>query len=132
MADLAAVLDYEVGAVNIIEQDTLPAAVAITAGQAVSVDANGDLVLADANPAVTTHGIALTTCGVREACTFIRKGLVDLGDVMDGMAVLDLVYVSDTAGLLADAQVNAVAAIGSVYPVRGDAVNVDKVLRIDL
>lgn len=131
MADLAAVLDYEVGALTIIEQDTLPAGVAITAGQAVSVDANGDLVLADANPVVACHGIALTTCGVREACTFLRKGLVDLGDVMDAMAVLDLVYISDTAGRLADAQVNGVAAIGTVYPVWG-ATAVDKVLRIDL
>jgi hypothetical protein len=132
MADLAAVTVGEVAAVEVIEQWTLPAGEAIDAGEVVGIDANGLAVLADANPAVTCKGIAINSANQAGiTITAVRRGIVDIGDVMDAMGIGDAVYISDTAGLLADAQVNGVAAIGEVVPAWG-AVAVDKLLRINV
>ena len=134
MADLAAVAAVDVAAVQVIEQRTLPAAEAITAGQLVGIDANGLFCLADADAVapIVTRGIAITSANqANMTITAVVKGLVDCGDIFDAMGFGDAVFSSATPGLMADAVVNAQAAIGRVEPAWG-AVAADKLLRVDL
>lgn len=132
MADLAAVTATDVAAVEVIEQFTVPAAEAIDAGEVVGIDADGKAVLADADAVIMPKGIAIKSANVAGmTITAVRRGLVDVGDVLDGLAFGDSLYVSDTPGLLADAAVGGLAAIGEVVPGWG-ATTADKLLRVAL
>lgn len=102
-----------------VEQITGVAAAAITAGSPVYLDTNGKFNPSDANAAAADacFGIATRTVAAGEALTVVRRGL------MDGWSNLPAygapVYVSDTAGALADAAGTASIIVGYVVPVFG-------------
>lgn len=133
MADLAAVTANEVAAIEVIEQFTGPAGEAIDAGEVVGIDdATGQIVLADADAVILPKGIAIKSANVAGlAITAVRRGMMDVGDVLENLDYGDSVFLSDTPGLMADAAVGGLAAIGEVAPVWGHT-TADKVLRIAL
>lgn len=107
------------------------AAVAITAGQAVYVNSSGKAALADANAgsgAEKFRGIALNKAGVGQAVDVLKRGHA-YGYTLSG-AYDSLVYLSNTAGSLADAPsaTNAVVC-GRVVPLSDN--DLTKVLYID-
>ena len=133
MADLAAVTANEVAAIEVIEQFTGPAGEVIAAGEIVGIDdATGQIVRADADAVILPKGIAIKSANAAGlAVTAVRRGMVDVGDVLDGLAYGASVFVSGTPGLMADAAVGALEAIGEVAPAWGHT-TADKVLRIAL
>lgn len=81
------------------------AAVAITAGQAVYQNTAGKAALADANAgsgAELLVGIALNAAGAGQAVSVLKRGAL-AGYTLSGVAYGGTVYLSDTAGALADA-----------------------------
>jgi len=80
------------------------AAASITAGQAVYQTSAGKVGVADANGSGTTQlrGIALNAAGAGQAVSVLKRGHV-YGYTISGLAYDAQVYLSDTAGKLADA-----------------------------
>jgi hypothetical protein len=136
MADLTKPTVSAVSVVQVIEQHTLPVepGTTIEAGQLVGINSSGRLVLADADTGpVLTKGIALTSSAkTGGVVTFLQKGLVDVGNILSGLAFLASVYSSGTAGLMADAAVGGLAAVAEVVPVWGASSAADRLLRFDL
>lgn len=126
----------DVAPVRVIEQSTGPANEAIDAGEAVyMVAATGKYALADENatwPAERVAGISIqnaSEAGI--TITVVKKGIIDLGDALDGMDFGDPVFLSQTAGKLEDATVGAGIIVGQVVPGWG-ATTADKLLSVDL
>lgn len=123
-----------VRAVEIIEQSTAPAGVALTRGQIVRPGSAGKWVLA--NAANTTNlgqrrGIVLKDVGADEAVTVMHKGTIDLNPSLDALAFDAIVYVSDTSGALDDAAGTVSSVAGTVVAGWAET-SVAKLLRIDL
>ncbi len=136
MAGDLTVTAADVAAVSVIEQDTAPANEAVNAGQAVAyVAASGKAALADSNgaaPLNSPKGIAIKTANVAGiTITFVKKGVLDLGDALDGLNFNDPVYLSRTPGMLSDVDPGETILLGRVVPGWG-ATTADKLLRIDL
>ncbi|MBI3161287.1 MAG: DUF2190 family protein [Chloroflexi bacterium] len=96
----------------------LIAAVDIAAGQPLYIDANGKANIADANgsaPANTYIGIAMQSIKAGQAVDAAVEGDV-VGFDLSGLAYGAAVYVSNTAGELADAAGTATLLVGYVYP----------------
>lgn len=123
-------------------QRTLPAEVAIDAGQAVRLATSGDttagrFTLANGTDAAEANvwGIALHTVAVGEPVTAVRMGLLD-GYDLDALDFGDPVYLSDTDGTLTDDAADATVdvIVGRVEP--GTQVTLgtayDKLLRVEL
>jgi hypothetical protein len=91
------------------------AGVAITKGQAVYVTTAGKLGVADANDAgkEQCRGIALNSAGAGQAVSVLQSGEV-AGFAITGLNVDALVYLSDTAGALADAAGTKTVPVGRV------------------
>lgn len=109
------------------------AGVALTAGQAVSLQANGTVGLCDANVsgAEQFRGIALETVGAGQVVDVLEEGEVE----GFGLAAYNpdvLLYASNTAGALADAGGTKVVQVGrvTVLPSRDSSGNIKKVLRV--
>lgn len=138
MAILPAVVAGDVAPVGVREQTTAPAAETIAAGQYVRLDpATGRATLGNATSAAEARrgGIALNGGIAGETITFVRKGLLDLGDVLDTLGYDADVFLSRTDGRLDDA-LDATAGtvslvVGTVVPGWGTTTP-DKLLRIDL
>lgn len=122
MADLTLTTanKINVGTAGPNTQFTGVAGAAITAGSPVCFDGTNDTVWpADANDAAkdAVAGIATRTVAAGEGVTCLRRGL------MDGWSNLPVpgkqVFVSDTAGALADAAGTASLPVGIVIPVSG-------------
>jgi hypothetical protein len=112
---------------------TFLAGVAITRGQAVYFNTTtGKLALADASAAGTAQfrGIALQTAQVGQSVDVIMRGYVS-GFDLSGRSYDDLIYVSDTAGALADAAGTVTAVAGRVIPLPSSRTDVTKALFID-
>jgi hypothetical protein len=134
MADLtlATANKINVGTLT-VQQITGVAAAAITAGSPVLFDTNGKFIAADANDtaADACFGIATRTVAAGEALTVVRRGL------MDGWSNLPAygapVFVSNTAGALADAAGTASIVVGYVVPVFGTTLGTaaDKALMVE-
>lgn len=134
MADLtlATANKINVGTLT-VQQHTGVAAAAITAGSPVFLDTNGKWAVSDANDtaADAVFGVATRTVAAGEALTVIRRGL------MDGWSNLPAygapVYLSNTAGALADAAGTASIVIGYVVPVFGTTLGTaaDKALMVE-
>lgn len=107
---------------------TLIAAAAITKGQPVYIDSNGKANVADANGSGTRQfrGIALETVSAGQPVSVLHRGPV-YGYDLSGVAFDAAIYVSDTAGSLADAAGTTSLAVGKVFPI-GDSKTVNKVL----
>lgn len=136
MANLALVTANRVRVVESIEQMTLPAAEAITAGQAVRIDpTTGKFTLA--NGTTTTEnriwGVATETKAAGMAVTAIRRGVLD-GYDLDDQDYDDPIYLSDTDGTLADTAGTVSTIVGRVIPTTGVTLGTayDKLVHIGL
>jgi hypothetical protein len=134
MANLALKTANRVEIIASLNQHTLRAAVAITAGQAIRIGTAGKWILAKATSAAAGAGvyIATRTVGAGESVTGIRKGQFDGFDV-SGLAYGAAVYLSDTDGALADAAGTASIVVGRVGAIDGVAVgsSPNKILEVD-
>jgi hypothetical protein len=136
MADIALVTANRVTVVESTIQMTLPAAEAITAGQAVRLDtSSGKFTKANGTDAAESriYGIATRTVVAGEAVTAIRKGVID-GHALSGLDYDAAVYLSDTDGALADAHGTVTVAVGRVVPGTATTLGTayDKLLFVDL
>lgn len=93
------------------------AAAAITAGQAVYITSAGKVNLADADGSGTTYfrGIALNGAGAGQAVSVLLRGAV-YGFTLSGANYDAKLYVSNTAGALADAAGSTSLVVGRVMP----------------
>ena len=122
--------------VESIEQMTLPAAEAITAGMAVRIDTSaGTFTKANGSTAAEgrAYGIATRTVAARQAVTAVRKGVMDGWD-LSGLAYDADVFLSDTDGRLDTATGTVNVKVGKVIPGSGAAIGsgFDKMLAVDL
>lgn len=136
MAANLTIVAAKVAAVKVIEQDTAPAYEAIDAGDVVYfVAASGKVGLADSNgapPLNRPKGVAIKTANAAGiTVTFVRKGILDLGDALDGLNFDDPVYLSQTAGSMFDTDPGETIIVGRVVPGWGYT-SADKLLRVDL
>jgi hypothetical protein len=109
---------------------TYKAAVALDAGTAVYVDANGKVNKADGNgssPVNRFRGITLETVGAGQDVDVISEGEIS-GFDLSGLDYDDEVFVSDDAGLLADAAGTTSLSAGRVHAMNDGAKT--KVLRL--
>lgn len=134
MADLALSVSGRLRIVESIVQNTLPVT-SCTTGDAVQIDGTtGKFTKADAGSAgnADIYGVLAAADG-NVAVTAIRKGVVD-GFDLSGLSYWVPVYLSDTAGKLADAAGTVSKVVGYVMPVFDNRVGASprKVLFIDL
>lgn len=137
MSDLA-ITATKVGVVESIEQASGPASEDVSAGDYVVLDgASGKVKKGDASTGLQAEngGVCIKTAKAGQATTFVRRGIVDVGDALDALAFNAKLYVSVTAGKI-DTAVSAEAGaqtvvIGSVVPAFGHT-TADKVLRVNL
>jgi hypothetical protein len=135
MTDLALVTANKIEVVKSLEQLTLPAVEAITAGMVVRLDTStGKFTKANATLAAEkrAYGIATETVVAGQALTAIRKGIMD-GYDLSGLAYDANVYMSDTDGMLADAAGTIEALAGRVIPGTATTLGTayDKLLMVD-
>jgi hypothetical protein len=136
MADIALVTADKVEVVESIEQMTLPAAEAITAGNAVRLDtSSGKFTKAKGTDAAEAriYGIATKTVAAGLGVTAIRQGVMD-GFALSGLNYDAALYLSDTDGTLADAHGTVTVEVGRVIPGPATALGTafDKLLLVDL
>lgn len=136
MTDIALVTANRVRVVESLEQATLPAAEAITAGMAVRIDtSSGKFTKANATTEAESrvYGIATRSVAAGEAVTAVKRGVLDGYDIAS-LAYDATVWLSATDGLLADAAGAMQTPIGRVIP--GTAVTVgtalDKLVLVDI
>jgi len=125
----------DVAIVTCIEKFTARAEEAIAIGAIVRYNTTTGL-LTNANG---TSAAEARACGMAVSkdgtgvYTVLRKGIVDVGDVLGDLTYDDDVYLSDTDGLLADDTAPTVDVIvGTVVPKSNYPSAADKLLRIDL
>lgn len=108
---------------------------ALSAGEAIKINTStGKYTPANGTDAAEARaiGLALTTATYAgQAITVIKKGIVDVGDALDGLNYDQAVYLSDTDGTLADAAGTVSVVVGRVVPGWG-ATTADKLLLVDL
>lgn len=118
MADLTR-STTQFGAVNDTDpvKRTYISAAAVAALQPVYIDSNGRAALADASVAGTAgvRGLALLKVGALQPVACIKEGAVS-GFDLSGLAYDAPVYLSDTAGELADAAGTVSVVVGRVEP----------------
>jgi predicted RecA/RadA family phage recombinase len=136
MAAIALVTANRVRIVESIEQMTLPAVEAITAGMPVRIDATtGKFTAANGTDATEARiwGVASNTAPAGLAVTAVRRGVLD-GFNFDDQDYGDLIYLSDTDGTLADANGTVNVVVGRVIPGTGVTMGTayDKLLHVSL
>lgn len=135
MAGELTIVSANVRPVEIIEKQTLPASVAINAGQLIKVDSNGDWALALATTAANAGkrtAMAINKASIGEAITGVYKGVIDLGGTaLDAVANDADLYVSDTSGAIATSAGTATRIVAQVTVGRGSATQQDKLLRMN-
>lgn len=133
MTDIALTAS-RVSPVNEFEYEgwTLLAGATITRGQAVAIDTNGKAVLADASTSAQNNfrGIALNGAAAGEAVTIMVHGTL-YGFTLTGVAYDGVVYLSNTAGALADAAGDVSLVAGRVRPMH-DGATPTKVLYVNV
>lgn len=139
MADLAAVARIKL-IQKTKESDTLPVAASTGPGVPCYVDTAGKAAIGDASVAGTAAVIGINrsekTTVANMPAELLRAGKVALYDangdnILDGLAYGALVYLSDTAGRLADAAGTVSVVIGRVIPL-WDGTTPTKILDFDL
>jgi hypothetical protein len=121
----------QVAAVRIIDAENYPLAEAVPVGGYGRVGATG-LVLGNATTTGelgNRRGVVFEISG--KAARVMHKGILDLGDALDGLDLDDLVYVGDTDARLADAAGTVTLIAGVVVPGYGE-LTASKLLEVDL
>ncbi|MCU0464061.1 MAG: hypothetical protein MUF38_05790 [Anaerolineae bacterium] len=90
--------------VHQVEVYSLVAGEYIEAGQLVCINSSGKVVKADAGALATARaaGFATANANINEGVSVLRRGMLE-GFTLTSLAYNALVYVSDTAGAVADA-----------------------------
>ena len=134
MSDLT-VTASDVAAVVIYEQWTGPAIEAFSAGEMVRVDTGTGKVTpgnATSGAEARVMGMALKTGDfIGDTVTVIKRGVMDLGDALDGMDYDAAVYLSNTDGGLGTAAATTSLVVGRVVPAWGST-TADKLLHLDV
>jgi hypothetical protein len=135
MADVVLVTAGQLRVEESLEQMTLPAGVAVAAGQSVRQDATtGKWALADASAAGTSdaYGMAVKTVPAGMAVTAIRRGVIEGFNLTD-QDYGEQIFLSDTAGGIADAVGTTSSVVGEVIAVHSQRIgsSPDKLLRVD-
>lgn len=135
MAAITLVTTARVNVVESFEQMTLPAAEAITAGQAVRLDtSSGKFTKANGTTAAEArfYGVALKSAAAGEALTALRHGVMD-GFDLSGLAYDAAVYLSDTDGALDTAAGTVSTVLGRVVPAHAQVIGsaLDKLLLVE-
>lgn len=119
--------------VKIIEEHPLACEVAVTAGQLGKFSTTTGLVnLALGTTAPNAASIGMAMAGTAEyptGVTFVRRGLVDVGDALNALAYGASVFLSDTPGTLADTAGTVSTIVGTVFPGL-QSTTPDKLLRL--
>jgi len=134
MANLTAPTATAVNPVEIIEQFTGPAAEDLVAGRYVRYNTtSGKIEYGKATTSAESRsgGIAMTSAAEGITLTALRKGIIDLGDILGDLGYDADVFLSDTDGRLADAAGSVSKVVGTVVPIWGHT-TADKGLRVDL
>lgn len=124
----------DVTPVDVKEQFTGPAAEAIAAGQYVRyATASGKIELGNGTDAAEARkgGIALRSVAAGEQVTAVKKGIIDVGEALVGLAWDADVYLSDTDGTLATTNGTVTLVVGTVVPGWANT-SADKLLRVEL
>lgn len=133
MADLAAITSIHV--VEVVEQETLPASVALTAGQYVYKDTNGKWAIGNSTDQAHTgrrSAIVVKTVDANFPATGVIKGTLDVGNILSALAIDAQVFLSDTTGgLLGTAAGTVNKVVGTVTPAWAST-TADKLLMVDL
>lgn len=108
------------------------AAAAITKGQAVYIDSDGKAAVADGSAAGTADvvGIALNAAAAGEGVTLLKQGFLYGYTITQAYGAL--IYLSDTAGALADAAGTVSKLVGKVLSIPEAGGNISKVLFVDI
>lgn len=135
MADLT-ITAASVALVKAIEEFVLPTNEQVDAGEAVYlVAASGKLGLADGNGAAPLNepeGIAYRSGRFSgDAVSCLKRGWLDLGSALDALDYGAPIYLSNTAGALADADPGNGVIIGEVWPAFGNT-TADKLLYVNI
>jgi len=115
MADLT-VAAADVAVVEEREYLVAPVSSGVTLepGMPAVLNASGEFVLGDASAAATQYGCGLCVERAGRNAKVLYEGLVDLGDAIAALAFNAKVYLSDTAGALADAAGTVSHVVGRV------------------
>lgn len=134
MSDLSAVTPLRVAVVHAIEILEAPAVEVLAAGvYARLATGTGKLELGNDTDAAEGRkgGIVIESAIVGQTASILRRGTIDVGDVLGGLDYDADVYLSDTDGLLGTASGSTGRIVGTVVP--GWAQNTpDKLLRVNL
>jgi len=134
MADIALTTAERIDVVESIEQSTLPAGEAITAGAPVRQNTSGAFVNGNGTNATEAaiYGIATQTVKTGEALTAVKKGVLDGFNFSQAYAAP--IYVSDTDARLGDAAGTVSVLVGRVIAAWGQQIGTaaDKLLAVDL
>lgn len=126
-AEVAIVKDYE--------SLTLPVDEAVTAGQAGRLTvATGKLTKANGTAAPEARALGVfvrSSKFVNDPVTLLKRGILDLGAALDGVALDAIIYLSDTDGTLADSAGTVSVKIGRVIPGFAST-TADKLLFVDV
>lgn len=130
------VVAADVTPVLVIEQLTGPTGEVLTAGQYTRLNTStGKWELGNGTTSTEVgniKGLTLTSASpAGEAVTVLKRGLVDLGEALAGMAFGAPVYLSDTDGTLADAAGTVSTIIGYVVPAWAST-TADRLLYVNL
>ncbi len=121
--------------IEVIEQFTGPAAEAIGAGQYVRLNTTtGKIEKGNATTAAEARkgGLALNSAvQANDTITFLRKGIIWLGDALDALNFDADVLLSDTDGTLADVAGTVSLVVGTIVPLYGQSAY-RRGLRVDL
>lgn len=115
------------------EKWTLIAGAAITRGQAVAVDAAGLAVVADGSTGAANNvvGIALEGAGAGQALDVMVNGSL-YGFTIAALDAYTPLYLSNTAGALADAAGDVSKLVARVKPMHDHAATPTKVLYVNI
>lgn len=121
--------------VQVYQQETLPAAVAITAGVYCYVDTAGKWALGSGAAQGTVGrraGISVKAVAAGEALTCVIRGVMDFGGIFTAVAFDAQIFLSDTAGgILATSAGTVSKVIGVIRPGWASTTG-DKLLFVDL
>lgn len=121
--------------VEVTQQETLPAAVAITAPAYCYIDTAGKWALGNGTDQAhigRRAGLVIKSVDAGFPATGIIKGAVDVGNALSALAFDAQVFLSDTTGgVLATAAGTVSKVVGAVRPAWGNT-SADKILFVDL